>query len=64
MTRQPYKCRCGRETWRPELVRDLLLCPECAFDEQYPQHVIRPVQTPRGSVDDYVRPVFSVRRIA
>ncbi len=52
--RGQFKCRCGREVGRPEVVSGQLLCPECAFDEQYREVV-------RGKPP--VRPAFTVRRI-
>jgi hypothetical protein len=31
--REPFVCRCGRESRQPVIVRGLRLCPECAIDE-------------------------------
>lgn len=55
--RRPVKCRCGRETWKPEYVRGILLCASCAFDAEYGI---------RGNVSQRpeARPEFRVRKVS
>lgn len=58
---RPFRCRCGRETWRPEVVNSVLLCEICAFDVEYGSYV--PVKG-RPDPDDYLRPKFAVRKVS
>jgi len=60
--RRSFKCRCGAETARPEVVNGVLYCPACAFNEQYGAY-----QAPgphRPVARDYLRPAFIVRKVA
>jgi hypothetical protein len=57
---RPFKCRCGRETHRPEVFRGTLYCPECAFDEEYGTY--RPAPN-RKNPHEYVSPTFVVRKV-
>lgn len=58
---RPYKCRCGRETWRPEIVRGLLFCSTCAFDEEYGTYTSKPG---RADALDYYQPKFAVKKVS
>lgn len=59
--RRPIRCRCGRETNRPQLVNGLLLCERCGFDEEYGAYSSK---QPQRTARDYTEPRFRVRRIA
>lgn len=58
--REPFKCRCGRTTHKPEVWKGQMLCAECAFDEEY--GIYRPGPS-RRDAREYVRPTFTVRRV-
>lgn len=54
--REALKCRCGRETRNPFIVRGLKLCAECAFDEE-------PTGPAASDMQRWARAEWSVRPI-
>jgi hypothetical protein len=56
-----WKCRCGRETRRPEYAKGLLLCSECAFDMLYGTY--KP-SGGRPDPKDFIEPKFGIRKVS